>query len=66
MCESNGCENEATDRVFWPGKEPLAMCNVCKDRALLIADALGMHLHTEAIVRDAVRTLGSGSDTATS
>jgi hypothetical protein len=41
------CGEPAVMRVFWPGREPLAMCAKHAGMALGVAAAMGMHLHTE-------------------
>jgi hypothetical protein len=52
-CGTNSCRNKSEFRVFWPGNEPLGLCQPCNDRALGIASAMGFHLHSEPCVPDA-------------
>lgn len=43
-CESVKCGMPAMAEVFWPGKEPLKMCNTCVARARGVMAALGYHV----------------------
>jgi hypothetical protein len=46
-CGQANCEKPATHRMFWPGSEPLPICEDCKPKAERIAGAMGFHLHFE-------------------
>jgi hypothetical protein len=35
--------------VFWPGREPLMMCERHASMAVGVSQAMGVYLHTEAI-----------------
>ena len=49
MCETAECNDTAVARVFWPGAEPLAMCQPCTNRAERVAATVGVHIPTEAL-----------------
>lgn len=54
ICETKepDCQNEATHRFMWPGREPLNVCEGCNDRAIGISDVMGFYLHSESIKPD--------------
>ena len=43
------CENMATIRRFWPGKEPDLVCVDHAQNSKRIAEAMSFHLHLEPI-----------------
>lgn len=47
--ETEQCPNEAKARMFWPGNEPLYICDRCAAGAKNIANAMGFYLHFEEI-----------------
>ena len=47
ICVQNKCLEEATVRIFWPGKEPQGMCFNCAAQAKHIMGSMGSYLHTE-------------------
>ena len=46
-CQADGCDHEATVRLFWPGREPIGQCKVHAEKALRIASAMGFYCHAE-------------------
>jgi hypothetical protein len=46
-CSTATCHAVATHRVFWPGRDPLGMCEACARRAQRISAAMGFHLVIE-------------------
>lgn len=48
-CSSNNCDDDATQRVFWPGKEPLPMCYKHVQGAINVSNAMGFYLHVEQL-----------------
>ena len=55
-CGTNSCQETASIRMFWPGKEPMPVCVPCADRAKNIAEAMGFYLHMELIPLDPMET----------
>lgn len=51
ICESKGpdCQNEATQKVFWPGRPPIRFCDQCAENARHIGDVMGCYIHTEPV-----------------
>lgn len=49
-CSQEKCENIATHRMFWPGREPMYICYTCLSKAQMIATTMGFYLHTEKLV----------------
>lgn len=45
-----GCNEVATYRVFWPGREPLPTCKEHTQTALGIANSMGLYIHTEEML----------------
>ncbi len=43
------CSLVATHRMFWPGHEPISVCEAHKKQALEIAEAMGFTLHMEPV-----------------
>ena len=52
MSEFEKCGAPAAARVFWPGREPLPMCERHAGMAKGASNALGMYLHVEAVIED--------------
>ena len=50
ICQTSDCQIDATHRLFWPGKEPLAVCQRHQEWALEVAKAMSFYLHTELII----------------
>ena len=48
-CGTKTCEAKGVNHVFWPGREPLPMCEPCTDRAKNISAAMGFYLHVEPL-----------------
>lgn len=48
-CGSAKCEGVAIAKVYWPGNEPIPMCQKCADRARGVADVMGFHLPIEKL-----------------
>lgn len=50
MCESDGCNNEAINRVHWPGKD-VRLCAVCSIRAHRVARHMGFELSVTPLLQ---------------
>lgn len=48
-CGQQNCIKVATERMCWPGHEPLPICPECKRKAEAIGDAMGFRLHFEPL-----------------
>ncbi len=48
-CGSAKCEREAVATVYWPGRDPLAMCGPCAGRARAVGEAMGCTIPTTPI-----------------
>lgn len=48
-CVTEGCENDAAKRVYWPGSDPVVMCIGCADRARSLGAVLGVHIPVESL-----------------
>lgn len=48
-CGTKSCDAAATHRVFWPSREPLPMCELCKNQAETVSSAMGFYLHVEEL-----------------
>ena len=48
-CCQDGCELTATERVFWPGREPVLMCVDHCAKARRVGDAIGCYIHAESL-----------------
>ena len=48
-CNQIGCDEVATHKVFWPGREPLPTCKEHTQIAVRIAWSMGLYVHTEEI-----------------
>jgi len=46
-CSTATCHATATHRVFWPGRDPLGMCEACARRAQRISASMSFHLVIE-------------------
>lgn len=44
LCSQKGCNQEATHRYTWPGKDESYACEKCVLKLHAIADAMGMYL----------------------
>lgn len=44
VCHSRDCENYASGRYTWPGKDEAAICPSCTTRLQNVATALGLHV----------------------
>jgi hypothetical protein len=47
------CGEEATSRIYWPGRDPLLCCPKHSAKALRVAEAMGLYVHSEPIVNGA-------------
>jgi hypothetical protein len=43
-CGQKACNEEAVQRMYWPGRDPMQVCNKCGLRAGAIANAMGFYL----------------------
>src|SRR5216117_1035684 len=48
-CCQQDCTDEATHKVFWPGREILVMCQLDKIKAQALAAAMGCFIYTEEL-----------------
>lgn len=55
------CNQDAKYLMFWPGNEPLHICEVGKEQTNNIASAMGFHCHIEEIT-DAMLKEGEKAD----
>ena len=53
-CSQEKCNNEATCRVFWPGKPPLLSCKRCAEKARAFGEAIECYIHVEWLTPDQV------------
>jgi hypothetical protein len=49
ICGQQTCDESATHRVFWPGRDPINACLNCADKAKGISAAMGFHLVVEPL-----------------
>jgi len=49
-CGQSSCNNRAQERMFWPGRDPVPICETCKAAAENIANAMGFYLYFEALL----------------
>jgi hypothetical protein len=43
------CGEPATQRIFWPGREPLLMCKDHAEYAQVVAQTIGCHVVQEPV-----------------
>lgn len=48
-CETHGCTDVASSRIFWPGRGPSLKCARHRQACETIAEALGFTLHSVAV-----------------
>ena len=48
-CSQEGCEDDATARVFWPGREPSYMCTLHTIKAQQVGQVVGCYIHAEVL-----------------
>lgn len=48
-CIQENCDEQASVRVFWPGREPMDMCVACAEKARGVGLAIGCYIHMEPI-----------------
>lgn len=56
-CGTKTCSNEAVAKVYWPGQDPMPVCQSCGQRATNVASALGFHLVVEPLEAPALTGL---------
>lgn len=52
-CGSSKCDGVAIAKVYWPGSEPIPMCEPCASRARGVGDAMGFKVPVEPLTDDA-------------
>ena len=48
-CEQQGCTDDATARVFWPGRKPLLSCTIHTIKAQQLGQIMGCYIHAERL-----------------
>lgn len=49
QCGQIDCCSEATFRMYWPGGQPLLVCDMHREAAAKIVRAMGLYLHVEKL-----------------
>ena len=47
ICGTESCEQRSTHNVYWPGREPMTMCEEHTAWAKTVAEAMSFHLHVQ-------------------
>ncbi len=48
-CSQENCDDDATARVFWPGREPICCCTIHTMKAQGVGQAIGTYIHAEIL-----------------
>ena len=51
-CKQDNCNNVATYRFTWPGKNESFICEKCSKKLLAIATAIGLHVQLILLKKD--------------
>lgn len=54
-CSQENCTDDASARVFWPGREPNYSCAIHALKAQQVGAAIGCYIHAEVLTPDVVR-----------